>query len=495
MNEAWTKPPCDEGPLESTSVPALLTCAWNQRRTGALQLARGKAECRIQVRDGSPVAVESSRAEDTFARLLEETGQITAADRLKIERFASEHECPQASAVLALRLLDAKTLYHAIRSETRNRLCETFEWQTGVYRWIPLPDDEAANAKPLDVLQLLQDQLPKRWGSERLFEALMQVSDQCGDIAPRYRRVAAKLASTGDLARRAIARLDGSVPIGRILGECAGDPLAASTLWLLLHAGILRVGGKPAAGADLSNLEFEVEVAVRGSGDVAPAQETDRSTASSAGDAKSQTLRSEIEDHSARLSELDHYTALGLDSDANAADIKKAYFKAAKKYHPDSLARMGLGDLKEEAARVFARMAEAFEVLSDSSKRAAYDKRGRDVPEIDMSRLAQAEKSFRKGEILLRMGNFGGALEYLEPAVDLWPEEPAYQSALGWALYKQSRPDVARAVEHLETALAQASNDPIIHYRLGVVMRAHGETERAQALIARAQALDPSLES
>jgi Flp pilus assembly protein TadD len=140
-------------------------------------------------------------------------------------------------------------------------------------------------------------------------------------------------------------------------------------------------------------------------------------------------------------------------------------------------------------------MAEAFEVLSDSSKRAAYDKRGRDGPQIDMSQLAQAEKSFRKGEILLRMGNFGGALEYLQPAVELWPDEPAYQSALGWALYKQSRPDVARAVEHLETALAQASNDPIIHYRLGVVMRAHGETERAQALIARAQALDPSLES
>jgi tetratricopeptide (TPR) repeat protein len=154
---------------------------------------------------------------------------------------------------------------------------------------------------------------------------------------------------------------------------------------------------------------------------------------------------------------------------------------------------MGLADLKTEAASVFARIAEAFEVLSDPDKRASYDAGGSEAAEIDTARLAQAEKSFRKGEILVKMGNFAGALEYLEPAVELWPEEPAYQAGLGWALYKQPRSDIARALEHLEIALSQAPDDASVHYRLGVVLRAQGDGDRARGLLERAQSLDPSL--
>jgi tetratricopeptide (TPR) repeat protein len=306
-----------------------------------------------------------------------------------------------------------------------------------------------------------------------------------------------QLASRGELARRAIARLDGRVPLGQILGECAGDPLAASTLWLLLHAGILRIGGRPAGSAEIPKLEFEVEVsgATVNSTGVDDTHAAGPASTNAAVEEKSAALRSEIEGHAAQLRDLDHYSALGLDAEANAVDIKKAYFKAAKKYHPDSLARMGLDDLKESAARVFARMAEAFETLSNPDKRAAYDAGGGDAPEIDAARLAQAEKSYRKGEILVRMGNFQGALEYLGPAVDLWPEEPAYQSGLGWALYKQPKRDVERALEHLEIALGLAPDEAVLNYRLGVILRAHGDTERAQALIARAHTLDPSLDS
>ncbi|MCA9658257.1 MAG: DnaJ domain-containing protein, partial [Myxococcales bacterium] len=91
-------------------------------------------------------------------------------------------------------------------------------------------------------------------------------------------------------------------------------------------------------------------------------------------DDRGAALRGEIEQLIGQLGDLDHYSALGLEADANAAQIKKAYFKAAKKYHPDALARLGLGDLKEPAAQVFARIAEAFETLSDTEKRAAYDR-------------------------------------------------------------------------------------------------------------------------
>lgn len=66
----------------------------------------------------------------------------------------------------------------------------------------------------------------------------------------------------------------------------------------------------------------------------------------------------------------DYYEVLGVAKDASADDLKKAYRKLAKKYHPD----MNPGDKTAEAK--FKEVNEAYEVLSDSTKRQRYDQFG-----------------------------------------------------------------------------------------------------------------------
>jgi DnaJ-class molecular chaperone len=66
----------------------------------------------------------------------------------------------------------------------------------------------------------------------------------------------------------------------------------------------------------------------------------------------------------------DYYKVLGVAKDANDADIKAAYRKLARKYHPD----MNKGDKKSEAR--FKEINEANEVLSDPEKRRKYDQLG-----------------------------------------------------------------------------------------------------------------------
>ena len=66
----------------------------------------------------------------------------------------------------------------------------------------------------------------------------------------------------------------------------------------------------------------------------------------------------------------DYYEVLGLQKGASAEDIKKAYRKAAMKYHPDR----NPGD--KEAEEKFKEVGEAYEVLSDEEKRARYDQYG-----------------------------------------------------------------------------------------------------------------------
>lgn len=66
----------------------------------------------------------------------------------------------------------------------------------------------------------------------------------------------------------------------------------------------------------------------------------------------------------------DYYEVLGVEKNANADEIKKAYRKAAIKYHPDK----NPGD--KEAEEKFKEAAEAYDVLSNPDKRARYDRYG-----------------------------------------------------------------------------------------------------------------------
>lgn len=70
------------------------------------------------------------------------------------------------------------------------------------------------------------------------------------------------------------------------------------------------------------------------------------------------------------MSQRDYYEVLGVGRDADESELKKVYRKLAMKYHPDRNA----GDAKAEER--FKEIKEAYEVLSDSNKRAAYDQFG-----------------------------------------------------------------------------------------------------------------------
>lgn len=70
----------------------------------------------------------------------------------------------------------------------------------------------------------------------------------------------------------------------------------------------------------------------------------------------------------------DYYEVLGIGREASGEDIKKAYRKLAKAHHPD------INKENSEAEAQFKEINEAYEVLSDSSKRARYDQFGHSGP-------------------------------------------------------------------------------------------------------------------
>lgn len=72
----------------------------------------------------------------------------------------------------------------------------------------------------------------------------------------------------------------------------------------------------------------------------------------------------------ATLAAQDYYKILGVSKNSSAKEIKKAYYQLAKKYHPDT----NKGD--PNASKKFQEVSEAYEILSDDTKRKEYDTYG-----------------------------------------------------------------------------------------------------------------------
>jgi curved DNA-binding protein len=91
---------------------------------------------------------------------------------------------------------------------------------------------------------------------------------------------------------------------------------------------------------------------------------------------------------------IDYYKVLGIDKTATSKEIKNAYRKLARKYHPD------LNPNDKDAKKNFQQINEANEVLSDPEKRKKYDQYGKDwkhAEEFEKAKQYQEQESGSRG--------------------------------------------------------------------------------------------------
>jgi molecular chaperone DnaJ len=114
----------------------------------------------------------------------------------------------------------------------------------------------------------------------------------------------------------------------------------------------------------------------------------------------------------------DYYQVLGVDRDAEPAEIKKAYRKLARKYHPD------VNPGNAEAERRFKEIQEAYGVLSDADKRKQFDRFGRvdgDMgPDVGGFRRAGGPGSWSDGTVHVEFGDAAGGFGGFRDLGDLF---------------------------------------------------------------------------
>ncbi len=98
---------------------------------------------------------------------------------------------------------------------------------------------------------------------------------------------------------------------------------------------------------------------------------------------------------------IDYYKALGVTKKASQSDIKKAYRKLARKYHPD------VNPNDPEAERKFKQINEANEVLGNADNRKKYDAHGKDWQHADEIEKARKAQQQQRGYQTQQSGDFG----------------------------------------------------------------------------------------
>ena len=463
--------------LAEVELPRLLVSLYAARFTGRLALSRSRTRKTFRFQDGAPVSSESNLANERLTAVLADQGLLDEKNRVAVETYTRQKRCPESIALMALQRIRPEALFQGLREQVRRRILECFGWQSGDYALQHCDERaEPIQALRIDPYRLVQEGLQSHWNLERLL----------GELRPALERRVRRNSRLGKLAKRlaldpavtrTIAGLDGSQTLATALGSLTSCPASLAGFWVLDAAGTLEASGAPPVSQGdgaLPEIEIQIEDPAAARSPAVAISEHDAKAHSPNSDPSPEAakMQAEVLDRLDHLDSLDFYELLGVPRNTNTGTIRKAYFLAAKRYHPDAIARLGLQDIRSQTGEVFSKIAEANEVLSNNERRSAYDRSLESgVSGIDVTRIAQAETCYRKGEILIHMGDFRAALEYMKNAVQLYPEEATYQSDLAWCYYKKSPPEREPALERIRKAIALDPSNSVALFRQGLIER------------------------
>ena len=209
----------------------------------------------------------------------------------------------------------------------------------------------------------------------------------------------------------------------------------------------------------------------------------------------------------------DHYDVLDVARLATTDEIKNAYHALARRFHPDRFHQCE-AQLRTRIESAFARIAHAYETVSDESGRAGYDagrsskpattsgpKPAPDAPSSNGTRQPprradanRAEASFQYGLEALKRNRHDEAVRFLAEAAMLSPREARYRAHYGHALIQQS--NTRRIAEtELQAALALEPENAAYRVMLAELYKHLGLQKRAEGELERALAVDPKNEA
>lgn len=424
------------GTIDQMTAPWLFQDLRTQSKTGTAvfefiqEKSGAKVVKKVYFSKGDITFAASNLQEDWLGRWLVRTGRLTEQQCAASEELVAKTGRKQGAILVELGFLTPATLIDGVKLQVKQIILGVFRVRMGTYRFDegPLP---MADIIPLQMSTgnvILEGVTDLDWKDIR--KAMPPPTDVIRPATdPSCLFQDAHL--TAD-QKAVFALVDGKRTIEEICGASGvGDFNALKVLYLLLALRMIEVGAvKNAADADF--VRDAVQEAVGASAERGPDAPPGPELV---------VTREKVQQAHASMARQDHYEVLGVARTASPRELKHAYFRLAKGYHPDRHFDPAMADLKTTLETLFDHIHKAYETLSSPEKRAAYDRElssqaaksggfverhAEEYVENYAEKAARAAEQFRSGMHDFKRGNYWSAVELFTWATRLDPLKAPY---------------------------------------------------------------------
>lgn len=513
-----------QGNLSQETLAGVIRSLYIDRKSGILHLEQDGIKKRIYFKKGSMIFANSDVNDDRIGEFLIRQGAIERPSFEMAAKVAKETGKRFGKTIVEMGYMTPEDMQARVTEQIEAIIYSTFLWRSGQWKLEPHEDpvdeDIMLNLSTADII--LE-------GTRRM-EDIDAIRREVGNSHGTLRHSENPLLLYQKISLTpsegfVLSRVDGVSTVADIAAiSPLGEEETIRCIYGLVSAGVLDIQGGDAQPAAATPQPAEEEEKV----DIPmPEVETlDRSAAAQPKPAgpspEEQAIRDDILSRHAALSSATLYDLLGISMNASNAELKKAYYAMAKKYHPDRHHSPFLHDVHGQLEELFLKVQKAYQKLSDPLARRRYDSSLRteaprgEVPSMGPPPGApgiegdpppttaapkegpgptdkMAEAQYREGKRHFLEMHFFDAIQCLREAVRLSPDKGHYHKLLAQALVKNPHWR-KEAEEHFQKALETDQFDPECFVGLGEIYEAAGMTSRAQKMYAQALNYDPSNE-
>ena len=499
------------GNLTEHPLPELLVEIAQSRLDGSLRVSHNVHKIVIDFKGGDVVFAASNQRQHRIFDILYRSGKVTREQLTTIGNFTNDHEL--LKSLEEREILNPNSIRSLVVHQVETILKDSFGWKDGSWTFSSLARLKEEMCHRIDAPGLLLD-LARNAKNEVVVRRFKSFNEAFGP-KPNIPMNLSLLPQESFVYSRLTKEF---LTVEEIYSSVGLSELEAlKTLYSLWLGGFLyRKNWNSAFSERQIATILSAKLSVRKPGEAAepaPVKAEVRRPVTAKPGPKPAEVEKEVPERELTLEEyLDrvenaatHYDTLTVAPKSDTADIKKAYFALAKKFHPDIYHRTADPPTMQRIQNAFTEIAHAYETLRHEDTRKSYDLRlgkvleemqkngqftfGRKEQKKPLTDADKASENFEIGFDLLMDEVHDEALPYLLSAVTLAPDIARYHAWYGKVL-SHDESQRHKAEQEMQTAVRLEPDNPTFRMllaeffaELGQFKRAEGELNRLLAVI------------